>query len=83
MPDPCTMKLTDSRALACLQDTRPHLQVSPAELVMSPVSVPAPGLCMHALIPWTFWSIGGHACLLMHYWQACDVDARVEELSKP
>ncbi len=45
------MNLIDIHALVCLQDTRPHLQVSPAELVMSPVSVSAPGLCMRTLIP--------------------------------
>ncbi len=70
------MNLTDSHALVCLQDTRPHLQVSLAEPVISPVSVPAHGLCMHASIPWKHFCsiVAGHTCLLMHYWQACDID---------
>lgn len=78
------MTLTDNHALVCLQDTRPHLQVSPAELVTSPVSVPPHGLCMHAFIPCKhFCSIGaGHAKLLMlTYWQACDIDTS-EKLSR-
>ena len=55
------MNVPDRHALVCLQDTRQHLQVSPAELLMSPVSVVS--ACMNSFHASTVWTIGaGHTC---------------------